>query len=382
MARTRSLQLPEKSGWYQLYWGGSPFGERYSVRGKVLEKVTIDTIDSPMSENPFDSQTREWQFGALTGTFGYWRYENCPPTSASRAHCTHLPIPAPYGINRKLAEMHPGAPAVNVPLALYELREVGFLAKSILKGWKKLETKHIGETGGSLSQGASNLWLTNSFMIQPMISDIVGLLGIADELDRRLRRLIKAQSTGLVRRQMSLGGGEVIGPITRDAFNAEGIGAYGDAQTKTSYKRWLSSKWRATTYFSHGSLTDTAAIRTMAAALGVDISFSAIYDAIPWSWFLEWVTDLPSLIKVYDNRHGYTFAGGSLMTTIISERTITPEAGSVWKQPTVEKLTSKLRQPQNPTLADVGFNILSANQLTTIAAIMHSSSGWSNSRRI
>jgi hypothetical protein len=248
---------------------------------------------------------------------------------------------------------------------------------------------------------SSKNYLSYEFGIRPLIDDLRKLYETTQGLDSRLRQLVRDNGQPIRRR----GELELVNERTDISYYAGGNtnlgnigiqgGHYWDDNPyipgsdvrgyKTTYERvWFSGRYRYYIPFTPTSLWDP---RLVAILFGVSPDPKLLYDLVPWTFLIDWFTDLGSLISNLtfgldpEIVHDYAF----LMRHSITEWHYTYGAfgqgylpfwgaNSGYYQPglTVEnyvRYESKERIAASPFGFGVGINELSARQYAILIAL-------------
>lgn len=218
---------------------------------------------------------------------------------------------------KALAAINPFQPEVDLPLFLFELREFPGMLRDLGRVL----------SGGIKPRDAAGGYLAYNFGWAPLLGDLGKLYNFAESLNRVTSRLQNAANGSKVRR--SLG--------TKEAYGAPGIysHALGQAGTyqlgyisKTTAKGWCTARVNLTEPLPGVGEYDPGLDATRI-ALGLNASAATIWNAIPWSWLVDYFTNIGDLM---DARRGYTrwkFKDLYCMVTTSVETRITGELNKV-----------------------------------------------------
>jgi hypothetical protein len=272
--------LAESSGHY----GYPDFPDRKNVGGGFVLRGT-ETHHSP-TEN-----TTYWRGGTNNQ-----HYRGFFVTDVSPYQQPNLSVAAMLGSNwaaEAYAKMKPTKPEFSDLNSLIELRELpGLLRQRFLdSGFNRVGSYH----------------LALEFGYKPLLRDILNLAYKQRIAQERLKQLLRDNGRP-VRRRIVLRDESVSGAPTSGT-------AYGCLQPvlvtqyyvrqptwkQATYFReriWASARFR---YWLPGGPRDVAWTKKMLSRLyGREVSPSALYNAIPWSWLIDWFSNLGDLIENLD----------------------------------------------------------------------------------
>lgn len=108
-------------------------------------------------------------------------------------------------------------------------------------------------------------------------------------------------------------------------------------------------------------------------ALGLDVNVVALWNALPWSWLVDWFANVDDLLKLKQNRFGMQFDSACRMVHTTYDSTMVPIGNwtGVSTSGTSRYVsTYKTRRTFAPSFTrSVGLNYLSDSQLTTLASL-------------
>lgn len=192
------------------------------------------------------------------------------------------------------ARMKPTKPSFAGINAAYELRELPRMLKARFTPDLK---------------GASNYWLALQFGWKPLLRDVRELCSLQREAQKRLKQLLRDNGRP-VRRRISLAetsdtsiisegtvfGGTGLKPILDTRFFSGND--FRSVRETTSGEVWASARFR---YWLPGGPRDIAWRRRMLAAIyGLYPTPSVVYNMVPWSWLVDWFTNLGDVIENMD----------------------------------------------------------------------------------
>ena len=378
-ARTRSKTYQGgKVGYYQAT--SNPTSKTYYGSGPFTETMS-DWVGAPWSENLMSSTYRSYTFMPINGnaSSGTLRLAKDMPPSCVRGNPSYPPISTPpdsgfRNAMQALADSHPGEPALALPVFLFELKDMPGMLKHAKGRAQMLAAKARANGYRDVRRYLNNPrnpsedWLNYHFGWLPFINDLAATADVADWVKQRSKMLRKVGRKKYITRRSNLGVHDYevsSGTITYDTT----LGSwFGTQQTSGKATRWLVSHWRVDPLQARAVLESRS--RLLRQAVGFDVSLTHVWDALPWSWLVDWFTEVGNYIHVRSNRLGITFKNSSIMTHSVIRRRITPSASSNYKAGDVNMtLDVKHRLPYSPTMLPGGFNLLGPGQLATLAAL-------------
>jgi len=255
-----------------------------------------------------------------------------------------------------LAGTNPSRPVVDLPIFVYELREIPDLLRK--------------EGGGWLRKLASTN-LKYHFGIKPLVSDLLSLLNFSDEVAKREKELNALASSGL-RRRRHLWSGVVTGSTSR-AFQTLDFNTGTQVVPKTTASR----VWGFVEWFPSESLKlmkgDHRALARKA-VLGLTVDFSTAWNAIPWSWLIDWCSNVGDILIAHRNIVGAYHGPIRIMETTTThgnfDQTLVKNVGSYreYGSPFHFRTVTKTRRTSTASLS-AHLPILSARQLSILGSI-------------
>lgn len=250
-----------------------------------------------------------------------------------------------------LAKTNPSRPVVDLPIAIFELKDIPGLLR---------------EEGNRLSRGLGVGILTNEFAIKPLVNDLMSLLDFSDEVAKRQKELERLHERGLSRTRDLWSGSNTSGPVDIIAQSGDKITVHLDVNYATQRKVWGHVVWKSDNpKFMKGDLRAQA----RKAVLGLTIDWSTAWNAIPWSWLVDWCSNVGDILIASRNTVGASPGPIRLMTqtTTTALAKQNPETGKVtpggWKQ------IRKQRRTLVNVSIDAWLPALNARQLSILGSI-------------
>lgn len=219
---------------------------------------------------------------------------------------------------------HPLHPVANLGVALVELKDLPGMLKQTRDFFKRLHNvslhgptskKRIKDFLFDVKSGEFNAagdYLNLQFGWVPFVKDLYTAINYREILDKKLRWLRNKNRTS-IRRRIELGtvneatnlgygpnvGSSVVPTLTSKLYSS-GISAANREMLTYEYKRriWFTAKWRIympeMDNLKPGFLGLTSLERHF---LGLELNPSVIYQALPWSWLIDWFSNAGDVIE-------------------------------------------------------------------------------------
>lgn len=250
-----------------------------------------------------------------------------------------------------LARTNPSRPVVDLPIAIYELKDMPGLLR---------------DEGNKLIRGLAAGHLANEFAIKPLISDLKGLLNFSDEVAKRQKELEQLSSGRLRRKRDLWSGSNTSGPVDFIAQSGDGVTVHIGVNFATQRRIWGYVVWSPDNpKLMKGDMRALA----RKAVLGLTVDFSTAWNAIPWSWLVDWCSNVGDILVAKRNIIGASPGPVQLMTqtttTAIAKQL--PDTGFVTPGGWTE--VSKKRRTVVNVPVDVQLPILNFRQLSILGSI-------------
>lgn len=196
------------------------------------------------------------------------------------------------------AKTNPGKPTVQLPVFIFELREI---PKLIRDTGRVLLGKPPGK---SIAGKAGSAYLGWQFGWKPLIKDLTDLVTFAAAVEKRKQMFRNMVSKGGYRGKYSLNGGAGAGgENTYDFIASMWPWCKVRVTSTTVVKRWAVCHWVPN--LPPGLMSDDSALTSYARksvlALHKQQILSNVWEALPWSWLTDYFTNIGNVLEANDN---------------------------------------------------------------------------------
>lgn len=216
---------------------------------------------------------------------GFYRYEfnGYNPTNLSNvAYCpTANPVNTTELVTKALARMNPSRPTVDLPVFIFELKDFPRMLR------------HLGQvlSGHIKASDIAGGYIAWSFGWAPLISDVSKLIKLTKLIDDRMRWLSRLEAGGKISK--SLGKNDFPDSIVgSQALSIAGL--TWDVKRTESHKSWASAKSTLLGPLPTGF--DDRRWLAARAALGLNISAASLWEALPWSWLIDYLSNVGDIL--------------------------------------------------------------------------------------
>jgi hypothetical protein len=282
--------------------------------GPILRyESTVEDVRNDGEYQPFSVTRRSYSGGVLDMNNGvpWWT-----PTTTGDYVCSwnhghnalpHLITGAPSNsevATRTMAASNPSRSVVDLPIAALELKE---LPQLIMSSWKGLLSKKeslaeaVRRKRMTKLEKAAELNLLYQFGWKPLLEDIVAILDLQRHIDKRVAELEKLRTKGL-RKSVGKHSESYSATSSRvEMFESFFLDHYGVLDINTRERVWGIARW--VVHPEHPIPSRTEPLRDLArrAVLGLTLDASTIWNAIPYSWLVDWTSTIGSYFDAHRN---------------------------------------------------------------------------------
>jgi hypothetical protein len=380
VARNRTRSVNVATG--PATWEGTglaPVGQNY-----LMQEYCDDVVGNRRGENPFYHYRFSgvnWINRGKTGsTPGFrWNY-NGLVNSGNPGFLGNLTTPPSdyVALEMARARTNPNNPDVDIPVLVFEMKDIPRLIKQagdlILYGRGLLNNGYAALN--RMPYRAADAYLGYEFGLSPLVRDLQKTVGVAGLIAKRLKTLDQLYHGGgsTYSKSATVWSEHVYGPPS--SYYLSSLYAESNVfsfKEHTEYKKWVSFKWKPTSPPPLTPQDKLALARRL--VFGLDLSFATIWEAMPWSWLIDWFTIGGDIVRSTRNTVPVTASGSCVMTQRralwqIGNRV----AGSGgFPDPAGSGAISQLRVPgaliSGSSLLKADFPILDGKQLSILSAL-------------
>jgi hypothetical protein len=312
---------------------------------------------------PFTVQSWEWNGGRINKAYTSWwesdYYNYIAEVLYNDANFPHLEVTGiPSNVEAAtsaVARTNPSAAIVDVPVSLFELREIIML----LKKW--------GDDFLSLA-GRKNIEF--QFGVRPILSDLSKLLDFQQHVERRVKVLQKLATEKGYRRTVDIG---VYSAQATPIIVCQSVGRFIDRPFLVNTRVGMRSHVRWVCTQGMGDLLIPGRLVNIAQRVvtGSTIDFSTLWEAMPWSWLLDWATNFGQFLKAHRNMVPASLQGVHIMKhtkTIYTSNQWGPDGSGLVMEPIRFLRETKQRSPSF-TSPIAHFPFLNGTQMGIVASL-------------
>lgn len=271
----------------------------------------------------------------------------------------HIVIPdVPLDSNAALmavARTSPNKPYVDLPVMLLELGDVVQL---------------IRDSGRHIYKKFAGANIKVQFGILPLVSDLVKLLNLQDQINRRIKVMLKLQGPLGYRRTVDIGrwSGKSSKTLTYQS-NFTLFSQVALTGTTTVAMR-AHVRWGIPIRLDHVMTSDAMSALAKKAVLGLTLDASTAWEALPWSWLIDWGFNVSAFLQANRNIIPATLLGVHIMKH--TQTVWISDGGRVTsgKSLSQHKFTRETKSRRQSTATPVAhFPFLSGKQVGIVASL-------------
>jgi hypothetical protein len=302
---------------------------KYSGSNTVTrDNLIVNVTTNRGGENPF--VVEHW---TLSGSYGTNRIPsgNFQFTTIGQSSCLGSVSPQYAAIsipsNAEIwARTNPSRPAIHLPVALFELREVPDMIRQAgrfllhARNWRD----YIRSAHQTRDIATANLAF--QFGWAPLLGDLYKIATFQDAVDKRRKIIDRLYSGKGLRRRISLGSTTA---TWADTSTLCGFGSFwtpfAPMKRRGSAEAWAVVKWKPT----QPSVLPPSDGELRRYILGLHPSqiLENLWEALPWSWLIDYFSNIGAIIAA-GNHFLATPAGGSVMIHSTTIHTHEPVQGA------------------------------------------------------
>jgi hypothetical protein len=270
-----------------------------------------------------------------------------------------------YWKAKALASINPFKPRMDLPLFLFELRE---FPRMLMNAGKVLN--------GSLKPSSvPGGYLSYNFGWAPLVSDLLSLMNLRKSLENTHRTLQNAAKGGRVAHRL----GTLIsnGSPQTESYALGTAGTYQlSYYSRTQITGWCTARVHLTEPLPTVDKDLESYIRQV--TLGLSLRPGLLWDAMPWSWLIDYFTNIGDLMEARGGYSAWRFSDLFCMVSTSVETKITHELNKVGSMSFSGGKKSYIRKERSfmgsdPTVGLAFSPFISEYQGTIIGALLTAS---------
>lgn len=358
--RNRSRSTGSVSG------GLHKFGQDFSRTVQCPTETCSDVIGNYPNPNGFTHLKGSWSKSVWNGDnekpgLSNIKCDNWPFVNANTPVPNYPPVEDDTSTMTKLlARSNPGTASLQLPVSISELRDL---------------PKMLRNAGRTVAGKGANAYLSYQFGWKPLISDLSKLLDITAQTDKQLEKLNRLTSQNGARFRANLGTVTGSGGLGSAVAESQAFFCTGSYSDNGSRHRWGSCRWFPTALAKVGK--DNDAKRSLARRIAIGLhptqGLSNLWEALPWSWLVDWFSNLGDYIQATNHGIAVPSSTACIMTQYTEERRWVikdPPSWCVLSPPPYATLVKQYRVVKS-TAVNLKFNmpILTDRQIGILASL-------------
>jgi len=356
--RVRSLNYGVYTGTIRYIHGGGDDPESVSLGGVT----TGDIVGDYGQPHPFTLERFKLNPGTITGqaeVFPVYHFTGYPYANQSSAgvHLAGSPISDVEAATNVIAATNPSRAEVSVPNFIAELKDLPSMLH--LKG----QSHH--------SKRRSQSVVEQNFGWDLLFRDLASIFDFTGQVDRRVKESNNLHAKGGLRRMRTTydgGGSEVDENVYFHSFE---FVVRGHVNKQTRCKQWVTVRWLPDAVDIPDAADMLALARRTVHGWSLDSNAiaSVIWEAVPWSWFSDYFSNVGTFLRASNNSVGATPIC-CVMTHVRTEHTQVVEfvPPGISCSPSSSILESKQRVLQSAGITATQ-PFLTTKQLLTLSSI-------------
>lgn len=294
---------------------GPTMGQAGTVSGNCTDVVGNYNGPNALTLTKFYS-VKWWASGKING---FWDMDNFSVTRTQPSFAAPS-SPAPSdntALTRGLAATNPNRPYVDSPVFVFELKDI----PEMIKKWGE----DLAHSKKLITGGGKSLWkdyprkvgekyLEWNFGLAPLFSDLGKMVDFAGATDRKIKVLNKLGDPSDSSYSAHVWSDEVeTGPWTDYASSIYQEHRRVVSYDVTSRKKWVSTIWRPVSPLPDMG-SNANRYRAFKLAYGLDFSPAQVWEAMPWSWLVDWFSNVGDCFNANRNTIPVEHSGSCIMT--------------------------------------------------------------------
>jgi len=223
--------------------------------------------------------------------------------------------------------------------------------------------------GTSLIEKLAENYLRYQFGIKPLVKDIARTINWSADVNRRLADYKRLRDTGGLRKTVTLD--SLTNSWDQSRVVLQSAGAWFEDSFSTVGHRKIRGHVRyvPSADFSKYSQVEMSAMATRA-MFGLEANLSGLWEGLPWSWLIDWYTNVGDLLMQTRNIVPVSVSQVTLIRETTSESvTHGMEGGNLRINPGIVRKVRKERYPASAAF-DAHLPLLEASQMGILASLL------------
>jgi hypothetical protein len=211
------------------------------------------------------------------------------------------PLSQAAAVTKTLARTNPNRSGVETLIFLFELKDIPKMLKSIGDGFQAVFSPSGRQPSARDSvkvAGRTNLEIQFGWL--PFVSDIGKILNFQEGAEKRFTELDRLYSKGGLRRRFVLfeNSDVLTGSTTLQSSTFSCVSRY--VRTRRQ-KQWATVRWLPTLTNVPKPTSSEMMRQARNAYLGLNVDFSTAWQAMPWSWLIDWFANVGDCLAASRN---------------------------------------------------------------------------------
>lgn len=255
------------------------------------------TLDRTIrSVKPFEGDTKS---SPTDSTYAH-SFSNYWPTYPRTTAVNHLSVSGTLSDNdvgiKTVYRSNPSRPYVDLPLSIFELREVPELLHQVTKNLRARNGNPLTWT-----QIVAGNVLAIEYGIKPLISDIKKALDFQHQFDLKTKQLSNLYNNGGYRSKIRVGSHSSFSRISVTADSSAGI-VPATVDIITAVDQWGTTRWRPDPSRSPPSTDQDMKALARRVVFGLEgPSLQTLWNAMPWTWLIDWFGNAGDYLGTFSN---------------------------------------------------------------------------------
>jgi hypothetical protein len=309
-ARTRARSL------IGAPWSKTTYGSYNSgTNSPQLAETCDDVVGNFSSNNPFYLVRTEKKGGLISGSIttslGLRKFDNQPTPlygSGYLAWDAHEAVDSL--ISKAIARTNPSRAVLSLPVFIGELKDIPHMVRHAGRFLNGSAYKHGNNVISAAKEVASEN-LAIQFGWAPLINDLIGMAKFAESFERRKRELSRLYSGRGLKRRVNLGGSEYEDTQSGSLKTDQGIFIHSTWTRRRIRKYWAVVRWKPFSDVRYDP--DSFEFTKILLGLKAQAFPEALWELLPWSWLIDYFTNVGDLVSLTNNSLQASVTEGVLM---------------------------------------------------------------------